>query len=189
MNNEIKDVLNEIIDKEIVVSKKEDAYKSIDTIERIYGVDLPLDYKEFLLEYGGCFINDNRMYQPIESTPVTPVDGFDSMGGFYGITNDTYDIESVIQTHMDVLGSNVMSIADADGGDLICIGLKDKYRGKIYYWYHEGETIDEDGKEYLYLIANSFEEFILKFTLHEREKNVNLDDIELFLDDDLLKDE
>ncbi|WP_336047176.1 hypothetical protein [Solibacillus ferritrahens] len=47
---------------------------------------------------------------------------------------------------------------------------------------------DEEGKEYYYLIANSFEEFILKFSLHERKKNVNLDDIELFLDEDLLKD-
>ncbi|EOP59975.1 SMI1/KNR4 family protein [Bacillus cereus] len=188
MNKIIKQVLNEIIDSEMVVSKKEDAYKSIETIERIYGVDLPLDYKEFLLEYGGCFIKDNRMYKAIEVNPVTPEDGFDSIGGFYGITNDAYEIESIIQTYKDILGSSVMPIADADGGDLICIGLKDKYRGKIYYWYHEGETINEDGKEYYYLIANSFEEFILKFSIHERKKSVNLDDIELFLDEDLLKD-
>jgi len=188
MNEIIKQTLNEIIDSEMVVSKKEGAYKSIETIERVYGVDLPLDYKEFLLEYGGCFIKDNRMYQPIEVTPVTPEDGFDSIGGFYGVTNDAYDIESIIQTYKGILGSIVMPIADADGGDLICIGLKDKYRGKIYYWYHEGETTDEDGKEYYYLIANSFEEFILKFSLHERKRNVNLDDIEFFLDEDLLKD-
>ncbi|EJV56225.1 SMI1/KNR4 family protein [Bacillus cereus] len=188
MNKIIKHVLNEIIDSEMVVSKKEDAYKSIETIERIYGVDLPLDYKEFLLEYGGGFIKDNRMYQPIEVTPVTPKDGFDSIGGFYGITNDSYEIESIIQTYKDIIGSSVMPIADADGGDFICIGLKDKYRGKIYYWYHEGETINEDGKEYYYLIANSFEEFIFKFSIHERKKSVNFDDIELFLDEDLLKD-
>lgn len=188
MNNKIKSVLNEIIDSEMVVSKKEDAYKSIDAIERIYGVDLPLDYREFLLEYGGCFILDNRMYQPIEITPVTPKDGFHSIGGFYGITNDSYKIELVIQSYMDILGSDVMPIADADGGDLICMGLKNQYRGKVYYWYHEGETIDEEGKEYFYLIANSFEEFILKFTPHEIEKSLNLDDIKLFLDEDLLKD-
>lgn len=188
MNKIIKQTLNEIIDSEMAVSKKEDAYKSIEIIERLYGVDLPLNYKEFLLEYGGCFIKDNRMYQPIEVNPVTPKDGFDSIGGFYGITSDAYDIESIIQTYKGILGSLVMPIADADGGDLICIGLKDKYREKIYYWYHEGKTTDEDGKEYFYLIANTFEEFILKFRPHERERTVNLDDIELFLDKDLLKD-
>ncbi len=173
----------------MVVLKKEDVYKSIETIERLYGVNLPLNYKEFLLEYGGCFTKSNRMYHPIEVTPVTPEDGFDSMVGFYGITTyDAYNIETIIQTYKDILGSIVMPIADADGGDLICIGLKDKYRGKIYYWHHEDETTDEDRKEYYYLIANSLEEFILKFSLHERIKNVDLDDIELFLDEDLLKD-
>jgi len=58
----------------------------------------------------------------------------------------------------------------------------------IYYWYHEEETIGEDGKEMFYLIANNFEEFIMKFTPHKREKNVNLDEVEIFLDEDLLKD-
>lgn len=188
MDKGLKSLLNEIIDTEMVVSKKENANKSIVTIERIYGVKLPLEYKEFLLEYGGCFFKEDRMYQPIEIAPVVHKDGFDSKGGFYGITNDTYDIEVVIQTYLEILGTDIMPIADADGGDLICLGLKDNYRGKIYYWYHEGEKVDEDGKEYFYLIANSFEEFILKFTPHKRETNVNLDDIELFLDEDLFKD-
>ena len=183
MDKKIKNVLNEIIDFEMVFLKKENAYKSIGRIERIYGVvNLPMAYKLFLLEYGGCFIKDDRMYQPIEVSPVTPEDGFDTIGGFYGITNDSYDIGIVIQNYMEVLGTDVMPIADAGGGDLICLGLKGKYKEKIYSWYHEGETIDEDGKEYLYLIANSFEEFIYKFIYHEREVNVNFDDIEIFLD-------
>ncbi|WP_336047141.1 SMI1/KNR4 family protein, partial [Solibacillus ferritrahens] len=111
MNKIIKRTLNEIMDWEMVVSKKEDAYKSIETIERLYGVDLPLAYKEFLHEYGGYFIKDNIMYQPIEVTPVTPEDGFDSIGGFYGITNNAYNIESIIQTYKGILGSIVMPIA------------------------------------------------------------------------------
>ncbi|PAE23434.1 SMI1/KNR4 family protein [Bacillus sp. 7894-2] len=187
MNQKLKSALTKIIDTEIVVSQKKDAYKSIHMIENVYGVDLPSDYKEFLLEYGGSFIKDNIMYKPIEITPVTHKDGFDSIGGFYGITDDNYNIESVIKTYKDVLGKVLMPIADAGGGDLLCIGIKGQYKGKIYYWHHEGEA-SKDGKEYVYLIANSFEEFILKFTPHQREQNVNLDDIELFLDEDLLKD-
>lgn len=188
MNKEVKQVLNEIIDLDITVSKKEDTFKSIGKIEQIYETELPSDYSEFLEEYGGCFIKDNRMYQPIEETPLTPKDGFESIGFFYGITNDTYNIESIIESYKGLLGNTIMPIADADGGDLVCIGLKGKCRGKIYYWYHEGEKLNKNGEEYYYLIANSFDEFILKFSFHERENDVNLDEIELFLDEDLLKD-
>lgn len=188
MNHRMTKALNEIIDKEMVVENKEGAYQIIDTIERIYGVGLPSDYREFLPEYGGCFIKENIMIHPNETTPVTPEDGFHSIGGFYGITNGAYDIESIIQTYKSILGNVVMPIADADGGDLICIGLRGKYRGKVYYWYHEEAMLDENGEEHYYLIANTFEKFILKFTLHERERSTDLDDIELFLDDDLLKD-
>ncbi|WP_317947419.1 SMI1/KNR4 family protein, partial [Rossellomorea marisflavi] len=126
-------------------------------------------------------------YQPIEITPVTPKDGFDSISGFYGFVSNSFNLMSVIQTYKDMLGGSVLPIADADGGDLICMGLKGEYEGGIYYWYHEGDT-GGNGQEYYYLVANSFEEFIRNFSLHEREQNVNLDDIDMFLDEDLLKD-
>ncbi len=127
MNQKLKSALNKIIDPEIAVPQKEDAYKSIHMIERFYRVDLPSDYKEFLLEYGGSFIKDNIMYKPIEITPVTHKDGFDSIGGLYGLTDDAYNIESVIHTYKDVLGKELMPFADADGGDLLCIGIKGRY--------------------------------------------------------------
>ncbi|WP_080873400.1 SMI1/KNR4 family protein [Oceanobacillus timonensis] len=187
MNEIIKSKLNEIIDMDMSTIRRDNYNASTNEIERIYNINIPLDYKEFLLEYGGSFIKDGIMYQPIESTPVTPEDGFDSINYFYGITNDNYDIELAIQTYIEVLGTDIMPIADAGGGDLICIGLKEEYRGKVYYWYHEREKTIE-GREHFYLIANSFKEFILKFMSHEREYNINLDDIDISLDDDLLKD-
>lgn len=189
MDEKIEKVISQIIDTDIIVSKKENVDDIIDKIEHNYNVNLPLEYKEFLIEYGGSFIKENKMYQPIENSPVTPDDGFESMAVFFGVTKESsYNIEMAMQTYKESLGSDVIPIADADGGDLICLGLKDENRDKVYYWYHEEEKIDKHGKDYLYLVANSFKEFILTFTTHERKSNVNLDDIEIFLDEDLLKD-
>ena len=104
-----------------------------------------------------------------------------SIGGCYGLSNDTYDINRTIEIYMDSLGSYVMPIADAGGGDIIYIGLKSQYRGRIYFWHHEEEMINEDGNEQLYLIANSFQEFIFNFTPHKKESKVNPDDVRIFL--------
>lgn len=188
MNSNLINVLSQIVDTEIVVSKRENPHETISTIETIYDVTLPPTYKEFLLHYGGSFIKEDRMYQPIEKSPITHKDGFNSISFFYGITNDSFSIEKAIQDYLEKIGTGVMPIADAYGGDLICLGLKEEYRDKIYYWYHEEETIGEDGKELFYLIANNFEEFIMKFTPRKREKNVNLEEVEIILDEDLLKD-
>ncbi len=188
MNRNLMNILSQIVDTEIVVSKKENPHETISTIEATYDGALPPTYKEFLLEYGGSFIKEDIMYQPIEKSPITPEDGFDSINFFYGITNDSFSIEKAIQNNRDILGNVVLPIADADGGDLICLGLEEEYRDKIYYWYHEDETTGENGKEMFYLIANNFDEFIMKFTPHKRENNVNLDEVEMFLDEDLLKD-
>lgn len=114
MNEELKRTLNNIIDMDMIVVKRDNYSNSINDIERIYNVDIPLDYKEFLLEYGGSFIKDGIMYEPIESTPVTPKDGFDSINCFYGIKNNNYDIEAAIQTYHETLGTDIMPIADAD---------------------------------------------------------------------------
>nr|WP_243881218.1 SMI1/KNR4 family protein [Rummeliibacillus suwonensis] len=172
----------------MIVVKRNNYEDSVNKIERIYNVNIPLDYKEFLLEYGGSFIKDDIMYHPIERTPVTPKDGFDSIHCFYGITNNNYDIEIAVQTYHEILGTDIMPIADAGGGDLICLGLKKDYRDKVYYWYHEEEMEKEDGREHFYLIANSFKEFILKFKNHAIKNDIKLDDIDIFLDEDLLKD-
>lgn len=74
-----------------------------------------------------------------------------------------------------------LPIADAGGGDFICIGVKGEYKQKVYYWTHEGEGCALEGN--LYLIANTFGGFIQSFEEHSSE--IDLDDIELILDDDI----
>lgn len=91
------------------------------------------------------------------------------------------DIVDNIEVYEEVFERKLLPIAEAGGGDFICLGIKDKYKDKIYYWTHEGEGRLEEN---IYLIANTFEDFISSFEKHGQK--IDLDDIELFLDDDLL---
>jgi hypothetical protein len=67
----------------------------------------------------------------------------------------------------------MIPIADDGGGNQICLGIKGKERGKVYYWDHHNEWDEQDYLEdygepmppevkfqNVYLIAKSFEDFI-----------------------------
>ncbi len=163
-----------------VKANRKKRFKSIDEIyffEKKYNILLPKKYEEFLLNYGSGYIKDDYYYNALENTPLTPESGYNSVDYFYGS-----DIVENINIFLEELNGQLLPIADAGGGDFICIGVKDEYKWKVYYWTHEGENEDLDDN--LYLIANTFEGFIQSFEEHSSE--INLDDIELILDDDLL---
>ena len=67
----------------------------------------------------------------------------------------------------------MIPIADDGGGHQICVGIKGKECGKVYYWDHHNEWDEQDYLEdygepmpsdvkfqNVYLIAESFEDFI-----------------------------
>ncbi|MEZ4903851.1 MAG: SMI1/KNR4 family protein [Spirosomataceae bacterium] len=57
------------------------------------------------------------------------------------------------------------SLLALTGGNYVCICLKGENYGKIYFYDHEVENENEDGTlnwDNLYLIANSFTEFLEK---------------------------
>lgn len=170
--------LKTIMDTDIERKHKFKCIEEIFVFEKKYNVNLPTAYRQFLFEYGGGYIKDDYCYRALENSPLTPKDGYNSTDYFYGS-----DIADNMKIYIEELEQKLIPIADAGGGDFICIGVNGEYREKIYYWAHEK---DGDLKERLYLIANTFEEFILSFEMHEQE--ISLDDIELFLDDDLLND-
>lgn len=63
-----------------------------------------------------------------------------------------------------------MSIAETEGGDLICMSLQSGSFGKVYYWDHDtmdvdtGETCDYSVDE-LQALAPSFSELLEKVNL------------------------
>lgn len=172
--------LQVIMDTDI---QRKHGFKSMEEIlafEQKYGIDLSHVYKQFLLHYGSGYIKDDYCYKAKEKSPLTPEDDYDMTDYFYGS-----DIVDNIETYKEEFERKLLPIADAGGGDFICLGVRDKYKDKIYYWTHEGRGKFEEN---LYLIADTFEDFISSFEKHKHEQKIDLEDIELFLDDDLLND-
>lgn len=168
-----------IMDAEV---ERKKGFKSMDDIysfEKKYNILLPEEYEEFLLNYGSGYIKADYCYTALENTPLTPESGYQSVDYFYGS-----DIVGNMDVFLEELNGQLLPIADAGGGDFICIGVKDEYKWKVYYWMHEGKgsVLGDD----LYLIANTFGEFIQRFEERSLETEIDLDDVELILDDDLL---
>ncbi|MNI49623.1 SMI1 / KNR4 family protein [compost metagenome] len=46
------------------------------------------------------------------------------------------------------------------GGNLICIGTDEEFTGKVYFSDHEEEPEDPDDMSNVYLLANSFSDFL-----------------------------
>ncbi|AXV61792.1 SMI1/KNR4 family protein, partial [Bacillus subtilis] len=133
-------------------------------IEKNMGKQLPSDYKDFLKEYGGCYLESTKTtdeieydvcYKPIEKDPwMGKDDDTQLLEDFYGLANDHSNLQKAIDTYSDRFPKNIIPIASSSGGNEICMDIDNE---KILFWDHELSHPDKD----FFLIANSFEEFIL----------------------------
>lgn len=179
---------------------KKHSENEIIKIENKYGFEFPQDYREFLLKFGNSSFESNSYFHSIERTPYATEDNLDSINVFYGLDNDDNDLAEQVEIYLDRIPKAIIPIAEAEGGNIICIGVKDEINGKIFYWDHENEykaklmlgmklTVDiNEYWENVYIVAESFWDFIMSFKVVDKKNNskIDLDDIELQLDDDLL---
>ena len=180
----IKKKLAEIVDRDFTKESKKYGENRLNDVEREFTITLPNEYRSFLSNYGNFIVNEDYYYRAMEPSPWSPQDGFESVDFFYGLDNDKKDLKYNIRQYRDQINENVIPIASSPGDNQICIGVKGDYEGKIYFWDHESEG----GKD-LYLIAPSFYAFIMSFQKHKRKIDIDLNDVELKLDDDLLKED
>ncbi|KAF2426700.1 SMI1/KNR4 family protein [Bacillus subtilis] len=159
-------------------------------IEMNIGKQLPSDYKDFLKEYGGCYLESKKTsdeieydvcYKPIEKDPwMGKGDDTQLLEGFYGLANDHDSLQKAIDTYSDRFPRNIIPIASSAGGNEICMDIDN---GKILFWDHELSHPDKD----FFLIANSFEEFVFSLVDEPIEADKEDDGIlYIELDDDLL---
>ncbi|MBA2939567.1 SMI1/KNR4 family protein [Paenibacillus sp. CGMCC 1.16610] len=136
------------------------------SFEQKYGFHLPQDYKKFLLTYGRINYNHQISYSQITNIPKHDERG--RMGYFYYLQNDKHDLISNIECYLGRMPESMIPFADITGGDQLCIGVTEDVWGKIYFWDHDQEHFDPTEEELwnnVYLVANSFSEFILSFQI------------------------
>ncbi len=126
-------------------------------VESEIGVALPSDYRVFLLEFNGG--------QP------TP-DGFMFKGGsdgslvniLFGVghARATNDVVRVWRGNRTAVPQDLLPIGYDAGGNFICLGLRGERRGRVYFQAADlvAEEDDPWGEEFVWLVADSFAEFI-----------------------------
>lgn len=131
---------------------------SIAAFEVQAGVELPRSYKSFLLLTNGG--RPSRTYFDVKNRPFSPEEALHYFLGL-GITDyPTLDLLYPLNLYAGGIPSEVVPIANEDGGSYICLDLRHGgervvYWDKAHFW-STGEWREDD----LYPIADSFAEFL-----------------------------
>lgn len=117
---------------------------------------IPAEYRAFLLVY-------NSGYPERQNFSLSPGGAKDySVEYFYGLkVSYGTNLESILTTYRDRMPGEMFPFARC-GGCQICLCTAGNNTGKVYFWDSEEENPDEPQPCYdnLYLIANSFDEFL-----------------------------
>nr|WP_052421250.1 SMI1/KNR4 family protein [Paenibacillus sp. FSL R7-0273] len=120
--------------------------------ERMNGVQLPQQYREFLLKYNGGYPKPYYFR-------ISQEQGIGMVNIFYGIGEMYDNLEKRIDIFDDIIDIGFFPIADDSGGNQICLGLTEKYSGNVYFWIHDEDPEDMSN---MYFIAKDFKEFLEK---------------------------
>ncbi|KGR82243.1 SMI1/KNR4 family protein [Lysinibacillus odysseyi] len=169
---------------ELFISSADGSYaeEALIKIEDKYGINFHEIYKSFVCKYGHSTFEKDVCYRPIEPSHWTDKDGLNAFGSFFGFDEGVDNLERKIQQYYDRIPASIVPIAEDYAGNLICIGISGDREGKIYFWDHENEITArvmlgekeyesvsvDDYWENIYVIADSFFDFIKSFELEKR---------------------
>lgn len=124
---------------------------ALSELEAQVGGQLPEPFRTFLIEHNGPLIS------PCEFHVEDYIDGIDDE--LYGLhQNKEKDLREAYFYSSQDLPRDLLPFASDGGGNIICIGLSEARRGKIYFVDHE--LYDEDDQEAgVILLADSLEAF------------------------------
>ena len=117
--------------------------KDIATFGKVEGINLPIDYKYFLMTQN-LFLSEDCYYKGYE------------IHHFYPFSDSAeLSLQIAFRALKDFFQNSFIPFADDAGGWQFVISLRNKDYGKVYFC-----RMDEELEDALTLLADSFEEFI-----------------------------
>jgi hypothetical protein len=136
-------------------------------LETEIGAPLPDDYRGFLAEFGGATFPE--LFEAPITEPGHPGE-YACPWVFFGFYNPdargiphSHDLRSNYSEYKSRVRFGLIPIAEAIGGNLICLSVSGSNRGSVYYWDHETNDV--------WLVSNSFDEFLSSLQLTEDEED------------------
>jgi len=126
---------------------------SLDNLERVFGIILPEEYKEFALKYSGSYNPIRSQFSFVDDNELIEYGNFGCL-----LAIDGTHSESVIGAKNDLDGQlpkYAIPIIDTGCGDLICINFNPTGGYEISYYFHE-RILEKS----LVKISNTLFEFI-----------------------------
>ncbi|MDM5312617.1 SMI1/KNR4 family protein [Peribacillus frigoritolerans] len=198
--DQIENKLNALNIKKQEFTSLSSRENQVKKLEKMYDIYIPKDYKEFLLNYDETFFDNEVTYKPIETSPWTSKEGTQVFEGFYGLSSEN-NLFDKIKDYLNRMPDCMIPIGESPGGNVICIGVRGSYKGKVYFWNHENEreakimagidVASDDINSYwenIHLVSETFLGFLSDLELINETEKLEVDGVELWLDDELLDD-
>lgn len=135
----------------------------INDFSEYFRVTLPLEYITFIKEYNGvvvenaAFIANGREYM-IERFLNILDDIHSHFDGMYAIEVVISQIEDRLISDDDMLGTDIVPIANVFAGDMVCLDYRNNVdEPTVCVWSHEESY---DSHPVTYMIADNFGEFL-----------------------------
>ena len=144
---------------------------ALHAFERKLGVRLPEPYRAYLLRFNG-----GRWSRQIFS--ISPEDGESRVHQVYGLHAgpDYSRLDAVRTVFADRIPSDLLAFAADAFGNQLCIGIKGKRTGQVFFWDHEVE-----GGKGLVVLQDSFDGFVNALQEYvpadELERIIRADDV------------
>lgn len=160
MHRDKEDMMKLKMEKEIFPKVGEEM---IQKEEQMWRIKLPMDYRQFLLDTNGGvpskrnFNYKNHMYMIVSFLCILE-DTENNNFGVYDIDVVLSQIEDRLTDNEDLVGCELLPIAELYAGDYLCLDFNEKMdMPSICIWSHE-----ESGElePVTYKVANTFSDFI-----------------------------